>query len=170
MQYKQEHKEFIENIIKKSPGFKGNEGLLEEMADETFKKSSSLIENQQDITKLEIYIKKIARSVVMDTIKYGKPQYDTDADGKLIYDVNVPDYNKADEVDFIEDEKINAVKDKLIELDIKNPQKNFKQIFELRFVREMNCREIAEKLIMDEKDVSAVLLEIFRETMLILAE
>lgn len=182
MDYKQEHKELAENILKKSPGFRGNEDLLEEMLNETLKKSRNFLDCSMDAGSLEIYIKKIAGNVIVDILKNadniraekekkaqaGKEfrevpiSYETDEKGKIIYRIKVPEIN-TQKGKGISKEKIKNIKEKVIELHNKSSQKNYKQIFELRFIKELSHQEIAKKLDVKEEQIASALFEMLNE-------
>ncbi len=179
MEYKREYVELTENIIKTSPGFRGNEDLLDEIVGETLKKSRSFLECSMDTASLEIYIKKIAGNVIVDILKNAEAiraektkqtqaneafeempvSYETDEEGKILYNFELPAPEKAR----LTEDKINAVKEKVIELDRINPLKNYGQIFEMRFVKEMAYPEIAKKLDMNENEAAKSLFELLTE-------
>lgn len=182
MEYKQEHIELTRNILTKSPGFKGNEDLLDEMLNETLKKSASFLECSLEVSSLEIYIKKIASNVVVDILRNAKSIraektkksqastdfeevpiiYETDSEGKIIYKVSLPE-SEITQTAKLSEEKINTIKKKVIELDKKSSTKNYKQIFELKFAKNLNCREISQKLNIEENEAANILLEILKE-------
>ena len=59
MNITQEQKEFIENIIKDSHGYEGNESLLDEFFNEVVRRSYSLISKQNELDNVKFYIKRI---------------------------------------------------------------------------------------------------------------
>ncbi|OGI03378.1 MAG: hypothetical protein A2Y25_08615 [Candidatus Melainabacteria bacterium GWF2_37_15] len=182
MRDNQEQRELIEKLIKKSPGFKGNEDLFEEMVNETLKKSQSFLESSIEVPNPEVYIKKIAINAIVEIVKNAEKirankektiqvdeefeevtlDYETDNEGKIVNNFKIPEIKDIQSFG-MDDEKINAIKQKVIELDKKNSSQNYKQIFELRFVREMKTPEIAKKLETKENEVSKSLMELYKE-------
>ncbi len=180
MEYKEEHIELIKNIIQKSPGFSGNEDLFEIMVSETLKKSRSFLESSIELNSLEIYLKKIAGNVVVEVLKNAPVLraelekqktvdfiktpvlYDTDPKGLIVHKINLPAMHEV-ESRGLSKEKVELIKQKVMELDKNSSTKKYKQIFELRFVREMTHNEIAKKLDMEEVEVAKALLELLTE-------
>ena len=175
MAYKQEHIDLIENIIKKSPGFRGNEDLLEEMVKGTLNKSQSFLDGSMDAPSMEVYIKRIAVNVIVEVVKNAeeiRANKDNivkdniilveEEPGEITFDFEIPEVKDKPDTS-MSDERITTIKQKIIELDKQNSSKNYKQIFELRIVREMNTQEIAKKLEMKENEVSQALIELYKE-------
>jgi len=180
MEYKKEHLELIKNIIQKSPGYTGNEDLFEVMVSETLKKSRSFLESSIEISSLEIYLKKIVGNVIVEVAKNASTLreelekqkntdfintpvlYDTDAKGLIVHKISLP-AEKEVQRRGLSREKIELIKQKVLDLDKSSLSKNYKKIFELRFGREMSHVEIAKKLEMEEVDVSRALLELLTE-------
>lgn len=179
MTYKPEHIELTEKIIQNSPGFKGNEDLLEEMVIETLKKASAFLESSLDESSLEVYLKKIAGNVIVAAVKNGSKLrqtkekkngtngsfvevpilYKTDEQGRINYELELP--CPAEDSDTgIKPEKLDLIKEKIIKLDETNPDKNIKEIFEMRFVKGLNYKQTAKKLEVDEAEIKKSLLEI----------
>ena len=102
------NRELIENVVRQSPGYRANQDLFEEMVEESLKRLESFMENS-DQASSEIYVKKIVSTVIIDAIKNSarlreeknkkaeeinnfretQIKYETDADGNIIYDVEV---------------------------------------------------------------------------------
>lgn len=105
MNYNQEYILLAEQIIKTSPGYKGNEDLLEEMVNQTLNQAQNLLESSSDTSVLEMYIKRIAENVLVNTIKNADAlrmekqnkiliKYKTDNKGKIKYDIEIPEFLK----------------------------------------------------------------------------
>ena len=182
MGYKQEHIELIENIIKNSPGFKGNESLFDDILSETLKRAETFFDSSENSSNVEVYLKRIAINVIVDTVKNSKKitsakdeerqlteefkevtiNYETDEQGKIIYNIQLPAL-KNSEKNEISQEKIDKIKEAVIKLDKKNPPKKYKQIFELRFIKGLNTSEIAQKLELEEAHAKKAIIELFNE-------
>ena len=63
----------------------------------------------------------------------------------------------------IPEQKIEVLKEKINTLDKESPSKEYKRIFELRFLREMNYQEIAKKLELQEDETLKTLQDLFKE-------
>ncbi|HSA06942.1 MAG TPA: hypothetical protein P5556_07160 [Candidatus Gastranaerophilales bacterium] len=190
MKNNQENKKLIETIIRQSPGFRANKDLFDEIMEESVKKVDSFLEKSSSESVSEIYLKKIISSVIIDIIKKAEkireeknkqPQkepvvenqevpikYLTDEQGKIIYDVEIKQTVKTNEIN-ISEEKINVLKAKIKKLDKEAPSKEYKRIFELRFLRQMNYKEISKKLELPENEILITLQELFKELNLILS-
>lgn len=181
MEKEQINRELIENMVKNAPGFRGNEDLIDYMLDECLKKASSFLETTSNDNSQNAYIKKIVNSTVVDIAKRAEKiraekirksqeassfqeiplKYRTDEKGKIIGDkeIELPE-NTEDE---IPDEKIEEIKTKINKTDKENPEKQYGKIFEMRFIKEMDYQEIAEKLEKPQEEVLKTLRDIFRE-------
>ena len=63
------HRELIENIIRQSANYKGNEHLMEQFCAEVYKKSYLLLDSVSNIDSLKNYLKKVADTSVLNVIK-----------------------------------------------------------------------------------------------------
>jgi|GEM_PF-4765259 len=177
----EKNRELVENLVRQSPGYRVNQDLFEEMVNESLKRLESFLENS-DQSSSEVYIKKIVSTVVMETIKNGQElrkekekqseetnnfqevqtAYKTDNLGNIVYDIEIEKPDTQAETDSSE-EKIKALKDRIQKLNEESPSKEYKKIFEMRFVREMSYQEIAEKLELQENEVIKALQDLFKE-------
>jgi len=179
------NRELIENLVAKAPGVKKNQDLLNEMVEESLKRAGSFLENSSQGDS-EVYIKKIVNSAVIDIIKNADKirtekdkksqetnefqevelKYETDVQGKIVYSAEVPEEECGIE---FSDEQINLFKDRIKELDSKFPAKEYKRIFELRYLRGMDYQKTAKKLKISEEEVLKVLQDLFKEINLSIA-
>ncbi len=182
-----ENRQIIENIIKNFPGFRKNEDLLEEMITESLKKAGSFLENSTADAASDIYVKKIVGTVIVEILKNADKiraeknkkeeeannfqeipiKYETDENGKILYniEIEIPDKSAYAE---ISPEKTEALKEKINKLDNENPAKKYKKIFERRFLEEKSYLEISEELEIPNKEILAILHELFKEINLVL--
>lgn len=181
MENKEKNRELIENMVKQSPGFKSNQDLLEEMINESFKRLESFLENSDDSTS-EVYIKKIVSSAVVDTIKnkakireekakqaeeissFEEVQinYKTNQKGEIVYEIELEKPDETAQLTLSE-KKIGEIKEKLGKLENESPSKNYRKIFELRFLKEMSYKQIAKELESGEKETLKTLQDIYKE-------
>ena len=187
MDNKLKNRQIIENIIKNSPIFRRNEDLLEEMITESLKRAGSFLENSADDAASEVYVKKIVNTVIVEILKNADEirkeknkkaeeannfqevsiKYETDENGKILYNVEMEIPEKSVYAE-ISQEKAENLKEKIKKLNTGNPLKKYKEIFELRFIKEKTFQEIAKEIGCSEKEILTVLQEIFKEVNLVL--
>jgi len=178
MNITQAQKEFIENIIKECPGYVGYEYLLDEFCNEVIRRAYSFISKQNELDNIKVYVKRIAKSAILEVIKNSKDlsvsnkannndfekqealtfgyEFDENGDIALNYDISfekVPD----NEV-HLSESQINRIKEIIGNIDKKNNTNFYKNIFELRYLKGLNNNEIAEKLAIEESEVDKKLL------------
>ncbi len=176
------NKELIENLVRQSPGFKANHDLFDEMVKESCKRLQNFLENSPAQDSNETYIKKVVNIAVIDILRNaGKIReekakkaeelnnfkeveiaYKTDSQGKIDFDLKleIPD-SKSKSI--LSDEKAEKVKEKIKKLDENKPLKEYKKIFEMKFIKEMSCGEIAQQLEQQEHEVLKSIHEIYKE-------
>ena len=59
----------IEKLVKANPKYIGNEDLLEDFCMETYQKSYFILQSIEDFNTLEIYLKKVVSSAIIDVLK-----------------------------------------------------------------------------------------------------
>ena len=180
-----EYRELIEKLVAKAPGVKSNQDLIPEMIEESLKRAGSFLESSTEGNS-EIYVKKIVNAAVIDIIKSADKiraekdkkaqetkefqevslKYETDKQGKIIYSAEIPE-EKCEAG--LSDEQINAVKERIRNLDSEAPEREYKRIFELRYLRGMDYVKSAKKLDMREEEVLKTLRELFKEVNLAIA-
>ena len=61
--------ELIERLVKANPKYSGNEDLLEDFCMETYQKSYFILQSIEDFNTLEVYLKKVVASAIIDVLK-----------------------------------------------------------------------------------------------------
>ncbi len=61
--------ELIERLVKANPKYSGNEDLLEDFCMETYQKSYFILQSIEDFNTLEVYLKKVVSSAIIDVLK-----------------------------------------------------------------------------------------------------
>ena len=69
MELVKEHTVLIEKLVKSNPKYSGNEDLLEDFCSETYQKSYLILQSVTDEKSLELYLKKVVSSAIMDVLK-----------------------------------------------------------------------------------------------------
>lgn len=176
-----ETRNLIKEIVLKAPGVKKNQDLLEEMIDESIKRANGFLE-KTSLTSSDPYLKKIVTTAVIDTIKNAakireaknkdlqetnefqevEVKYVTDTQGQIIYELDIEIPKNEPKLE-ITKETTEFFKERIKKLDKQFPAQEYKRIFEMRFLREMDHKKTAEKLEMEEDKVLKTLNEIFKE-------
>lgn len=184
MQIKQEQREYLENIIKSSPVYNGNDNLLEDFLNETVKRAYDLVSEEQNLDSIKIYLKRIANSVILDVIKNSINQsvssngignlkteekkssgivYECDENGDISIDYDMSFDKTPEEKTILSEQQINRIKEVVSAIDSEEQALVYKNIFELRYFKGFNNLEIAEKLEISEYDVDKKLLFILNK-------
>jgi len=167
MNITQEQKEFIENIIKEVPAYKGKEYLLEEFYNEVIRRAYSFISKQEDLLEIKVYIKRIANVVVFDVFKNSD---------KYINKNNEPEFSSIDElceteisydIDFqgqtqenktLSKNQVEEINEIICSLEEENNYNIYKEIFFLRYQKGFSNLEVAETLEISETEADKRLL------------
>ncbi len=178
MNITQEQKEFIENIIKENPCYRGNEHLFDEFFNEVIRRAYSLISRQNDFDNIRIYIKRIVSTVILEVVKKSSNmsainklgivdaeqkksvnicyEFDENGDIALNYDISFEEVSSK-HVE-LSQMQISNIKNIIYRLDEENNCGIYKNIFELRYLKGLNNNQIAQKLDIKEKDLDKKLL------------
>lgn len=182
----QEYRELIEEIIKKNPRYKGNEDLAEDFCSETFKRTYNLISSIKDKSNIDMYLHKVASSAILEVLRsagrltrtrdgYKKRveisltrdnNYPKDEQGYLAIEIQDPFVNVEEEI--IENEEINQIKDYVILLNKKYPEKEYLKLFNLRYYQEKTQLQIAEELDLSQSEVSKRLVQLTKRVTVLL--
>lgn len=178
MNITQEQKEFIENIIKECPSYKGHESLIDQFCNEVIRRAYSLFSKQNDLNGLKIYLKRIVTASIIDVIKNSINQscsynlnnndseeqktfnigYDFDENGDIALNYDIPFEEETEKQACLSESRINQIKEIICNLEEKNNSGFYKNIFESRYLKGLNNTEIAEKLEMKESEIDKMLL------------
>ena len=182
LELKQEYRSLIENVIKNNPRYIGNEDLIEDFCSETFKRSYSILNSIGDINNLEIYLRKIASSAILEVLKssgrlirsrsgytkinhqvstYQTNAYEIDLDGDIMFDIPVPEPNIEEKL--TKKEEVENIRNIIKKIDSRNKGKNFWEIFILKYIKEMKQSNIALELDISHGEVSKRLLELAKK-------
>lgn len=116
-------KGLIEKLVKSNPKFNGNEDLIEDFCSETYQKSYFILQSIEDINTLEIYLKKVVSSAIIDVLKINGRIVRNTNGYSSIKEINLP-FEKP--VEYISPEDLNYIKEKeVIATDL--PQKDIER-------------------------------------------
>ncbi len=178
MEISLEHRQRIEEIIKKNPRLAGNEDLFEDFCSETIKRSLSVFSSINEINNLEVYLNKISSSAILEVLrssgrlkrinkKYQKinetpisptGSYKIDEQGELIYDI--PDHSANFEEKIILQEDIQRIRDIIVQIDMCEKSKKYRDIYFLRYIKGLKQAEISKELAISQGEISKRLIEL----------
>lgn len=181
MELAQEHLELIKRIIKADKKFQNNEDLFDDFFNETCKRSLSILETIDDKDALEAYIRKIASTAIvvvlknMGRVRRTHQSYVSTRDVETqpvemkepannIENVSV-NYNfitipKNPEEIVVEKELLQSVYDSVVVAHSQNIEKQYLQLYELRYVEGKKQAEIAKEMNISQSQVSKRLFEL----------
>lgn len=184
MELAQEHLDLIKRIIQSDKKYNGNEDLYEDFFNETCKRSLSILESVDDINLLEPYLKKIASTAIIVVLKnmdrvrrtgngyINNDKINNDIDTTTnqqtknqtatIFDVNYNFLNiktNPEEI-VIKKELLQSVYDAIVIAHSQNVEKQYLELYELRYVEGNKQAEIAKKMNISQSQVSKRLFEL----------
>ena len=180
MELAQKHLDLIKQIIKSDKKYQGNEDLFEDFFNETCKRSLSILETMDDSDVLESYLRKIASTAIvvvlknMGRVRRSHQGYVSNKDKEVTsvemketalsgnYDTNYNfiTINPTPEEIVINKEQLQSVYDSVVIAHSQNVEKQYLQIYELRYVEGKKQAEIAREMNISQSQVSKRLFEL----------
>ena len=183
MELSQEHLDLIKKIIKSDKKFQNNEDLFDDFFNETCKRSLSIVETMEDSDVLESYLRKIASTAIvvvlknMGRIRRTHQSYvnnDKEIKQPVITDENVNSDNvKPFNVNYnfiniktnpeeiaVQKEILQSVYDSVVILHSQHIEKQYLQLYELRYVEGLKQADIAREMNISQSQVSKRLFEL----------
>jgi RNA polymerase sigma factor (sigma-70 family) len=173
----QEHRGLIEKVILSNKRFQGNEDFLEDFCSETFKRSYLIISSVKNVDHIESYLTKVANSAILEVLKTagrltktsdgyqkirhevlnisGKQEFCTD---EIIYDIPDPGQNIEEKI--IQKETVEQIAEIILVIDSKHREKNYIELFKLRYIKNLSQAGIAQQLELSQGEVSKRLVEL----------
>ncbi len=187
MEITQKHQNLIKNIVKSNHRFSGNEDLVEDFCSETIKRSYKLLTTINEVQKIESYLNKVATSAILGVLKdagrlrratQGYTQtkeipvssvkitakedcYKIDDAGCIFYDIPDPAPSIEDEI--TQKEELLKIVHFIHELNSEEPDKDFLELFQLRYKENFKQTEIAKKMGLSQGEVSKRLIEMTKK-------
>ena len=177
MEFTQDKIDLIERIIKNDRKFANNEDLYDDFFNETCKRSLNIVKTITSDATLEAYLKKIATTSILNVLKdSGRLRRTKDgftptkeisieqiheekqesgniyATAKIIYEP--ADIKDTPEDTLLKKEILQHVINSLEKINNEDPDKNYLQIFKLRYDNGMTQKEIAEELNLSQSEIS----------------
>ena len=186
MEFTQDKIDLIERIIKNDRTFANNEDLYDDFFNETCKRSLNIVKTITSDATLEAYLKKIATTSILNVLKdSGRLRRTKDgftptkeisieqiheekqesgniyATAKIIYEP--ADIKDTPEDTLLKKEILQHVINSLEKINNEDPDKNYLQIFKLRYDNGMTQKEIAEDLNLSQSEVSKRLFKLMEK-------
>ncbi len=174
MELAQDKIDLIEKIIKNDRKFVNNEDLYDDFFNETCKRSLLIVKTVTSDVTLEAYLKKIATTSILNVLKNegrlrrSRSGYMSTNNVPLdsIVENSLTDYSKVQVIyepvsiqdtpeDFaIKKEILQRIVDIVYEIDKNSPDKNYLEIYNLRYEKGMTQNEIADNINLSQSEVS----------------
>lgn len=181
MEFTQDKIDLIERIIKTDRKFANNEDLYEDFFNETCKRSVNIVKTITSDATLEAYLKKIATTSILNVLKdsgrlrrtragftpTGEVSLDAQeisnsyANAKIVYEP--ADLSTTPEDELLRKEILQYVINSLKKINKEEPDKNYLQIFKLRYDNGMTQKEIAKVLNLSQSEISKRLFKLMEK-------
>jgi RNA polymerase sigma factor (sigma-70 family) len=174
--------DLIEKLIKANRKFINNEDLYEDFFNETCKRSLPIISTISSDATLEVYLRKVATSSILNVLKdSGRlrrtksayvptkevPLSDTPSYSNVYSDIKVEyepiDFDNGPEDIAIQNEAVKLVANFLNEIDKNEPDKQYLEIYKLRYKEGRTQAEIASELNLSQSEVSKRLFKLMQK-------
>ena len=155
MELAQDKIDLIEKLIKANRKFINNEDLYEDFFNETCKRSLPIISTISSDATLEVYLRKVATSSILNVLKDSGRLRRT----KSAY----VEYDNGPEDIAIQNEAVKLVANFLNEIDKNEPDKQYLEIYKLRYKEGRTQAEIASELNLSQSEVSKRLFKLMQK-------
>lgn len=170
MDLTQDKIDLISKIIKNDRKYPNNEDLFDDFFNETCKRSVAILNAIDSEATLEAYLKRVAttsivnvlkdsgrlrrtRAGYMSTMEVLTPQNDVDYSDVHISYSNIQIPETPEEI-VIQKEILDFVAKTIKDIDKEHPDKNYLQIYTLRYDKGMTQKEISEELGLSQSEIS----------------
>lgn len=181
MELAQDKIDLIEKIIKSDRKFANNEDLYDDFFNETCRRSLLIVKTVTSDATLEAYLRKVAATSILNVLKSEGRLRRTKSGFMSVTEVpiettsSLTDYSNVtvtyEPVDFQETPEDLAVKkdilqkivDTVYEIDQNAPDKNYLNLYNLRYEKGMTQKEIAQELNLSQSEVSKRLFKLMNK-------
>ncbi len=183
MELEQEKIDLIKKIILSDKKYPDNEDLFEDFFNETYKRSFLIINTVKNEVSLQTYLKKIATTSIINVLKdIGRVRRTREGfvatEEKFIEEVallpntkysnvhinyDLVDLSDGPEEVVIKKETLQTLIDAVAIAHTNNPAKQYMQLYQLRYVKGLKQKQIAQELNLSQSEVSKRLLELVEE-------
>lgn len=181
MELAQDKINLIEKVIKSNRKFINNEDLYEDFFNETCKRSMPIISAITSDATLEVYLRKVATSSILNVLKdsgrlrrthtsytstetvplESNSYSNVYADVKIEYELI--DFDNGPEDIAIKNEVLRMVADSLHQIDKEEPEKQYLELYKLRYQEGMTQTEIASELNLSQAEVCKRLFKLMKK-------
>ena len=182
MELTQDKIDLIERLIKSNRKFINNEDLYEDFFNEACKRSMPIISTISSDATLEVYLKKVATSSILNVLKdSGRlrrthsgfvetntvPIAESNSYSNVYSDVKIEyeliDFDNGPEDIAIKNEAMKLVISSLHRINEEEPDKQYLEIYKLRYREGMTQAEIANELGLSQSEVSKRLFKLMQK-------
>jgi len=183
VELEQEKIDLIKKIILSDKKYPDNEDLFEDFFNETYKRSFLIINTVKNEVSLQTYLKKIATTSIINVLKdTGRVRRTREGfvatEEKFIEEVallpntkysnvhinyDLVDLSDGPEEVVIKKETLQTLIDAVAIAHTNNPAKQYMQLYQLRYVKGLKQKQIAQELNLSQSEVSKRLLELVEE-------
>ncbi len=178
-----EQRQFIEKIVKSNSKYFGNEDLYDDFCNEALQKSYMIFNSSSDIKRVESYLSKVVNTSIVSVLKNsGRIRKTTKGyiqtkevsidfvekevkhadkhELKPIISLDFEDPRDSVEEIAIKKDLLQRIADVVCVIHSEKPQKNYLDIFYLRYIKAYKQSEISRELSLSQSEVSKRLLEL----------
>lgn len=182
MELTQDKIDLIQKVIKSNRKFVNNEDLFDDFFNETCKRSMPIISTISSDTTLEVYLKKVATSSILNVLKdSGRlrrthnsfvetdtvPIAESSSYSNVYSDVKIEyepiDFDNGPEDVAIKNEAVKLVISSLHKFNEEEPDKQYLDLYKLRYQEGMTQAEIANELDLSQSEVSKRLFKLMQK-------
>lgn len=176
MDLAQDKLDLIEKIIKNDRKYSNNEDLFEDFFNETCKRSLNIVNIVSSDAALEAYLKKIATTSIINVLKDSGRLKRTKEGYTPVKEVSADADYAACEISYgnfamnitpeelaIEKDTLKYIAGLLAKIDDEEPEKQYLQIYKLRYDSGMTQKEISDELGLSQSEVSKRLFKLMKK-------
>lgn len=174
--------DLIKKIIVSDRKYTDNEDLFDDFFNETYKRSFLILKSVKNQASLEAYLKKVITTSIINVLKNSgrvkrtkegftpieEESLDeiTSSDNKYLnvkVSYDIVDLSDSPEEIVIKKEVLQSLFDAVSITHVSNPTKQYMQLYELRYVKGLKQKQIAQELNLSQSEVSKRLLDLVEE-------
>lgn len=186
MELEQDKIDLIKKVILSDKKYIDNEDLFEDFLNESYKRSFLIINTVKNEASLEAYLKKIVTTSIITVLKdsgrvrrtkegfipskeesldnfISENDTKTNKYSNVNVNYNIVDLQDGPEEIVIKKEVLQTLLDAVMIAHNTNPAKQYLQLYQLRYVRGLKQKQIAQELNLSQSEVSKRLLELMEE-------
>lgn len=180
MELTQDKIDLISKVIKNDRKYPNNEDLYDDFFNETCKRSVSILDAIENESTLETYLKRVATTSIVNVLKdsgrlrhtrsgyMSNEEVSFDSKSDIDYSNVKIDYTsvkipQSPEEIVLQKEVLVYVADTIKKIDIDEPDKDYLQIYSLRYDKGMTQKEIADEIGISQSEVSKRLYQLMNK-------